>query len=148
MSSSAADDSDDDRRSLAAARGAGLILIADDTPDTRELYSLYLTHRGFDVLTAQDGHTAIDLARRHQPDLVIMDLSMPRLDGVAATNRLKRDARTRRTPVIVLTAHAAKEMQQRALEAGASALLMKPCLPEDLEQHVQRLIARPAPRPQ
>ena len=123
-----------------APRGAGLILIADDTSDTRELYSLYLTHQGFAVVTADDGHAAIEMARQHQPDLIVMDLSMPRVDGVAATNRLKRDARTRRIPVIVLTAHPLKQNQQRAQEAGAALFLTKPCLPEELEQHVRRLL--------
>jgi CheY-like chemotaxis protein len=128
------------------SRGAGLILIVDDTSDTRELYSLYLMHKGFEVLTAPDGHTAIEIARQHQPDVIIMDLSMPRLDGIAATNRLKRDSRTRRIPVIILTAYPVKPMPQRALEAGAALFLTKPCLPEDLEQRVQRLLTRPTQR--
>lgn len=125
-----------------------LILIADDTSDTRDLYSMYLTHRGYTVVTAEDGHAALDIARQQQPDLIIMDLSMPRLDGAAATNRLKRDSRTRRIPVIVLTAYPLKQNQQRAQEAGAALFLTKPCLPEDLEQHVRRLLeTQPPPSP-
>jgi CheY-like chemotaxis protein len=139
---------DQEPREPAAApggRGAGLVLIADDTSDTRDIYSLYLQHRGYTVLTAPDGHVALELAREHQPDVVIMDLSMPRLDGLAATKRLKRDARTRRTPVIILTAYPLKPNQQGAHEAGAAVFLTKPCLPEDLEQHIVRLLNRPRP---
>jgi CheY-like chemotaxis protein len=87
----------------------------------------------------------VDVAREHQPDVIIMDLAMARLDGIAATKRLKRDARTRRTPVIILTAYPERPVQQRAMEAGASVFLTKPCLPDVLEQHIRRLIpARPA----
>jgi len=119
-----------------------LVLIADDTSDTRDLYSLCLTHQGFKVLTAQDGHAAIEMAREHQPDVIVLDLAMPRLDGIATTGRLKRDARTRRTPVIILTAHHDKPNQQRAMEAGAALFLTKPCLPDELVQHIQRLTPR------
>lgn len=122
------------------------ILIVDDTPDGREIYSLYLQSKGFAVLTARDGSEGVEMARQHQPDVVVMDIAMARLDGIAATKRLKRDARTRRTPVIVLTAYPGKPVQQQALEAGASAFLTKPCLPEELETHIRRLLAAQPPR--
>ncbi len=122
----------------------GILPIADDIADTRSLYCLYLTYRGFKVLTAKDGETAVEMALRHRPDVVIMDLAMPRLDGVAATRRLKGDARTRHTPIIILTAHPLKAVQQGALQAGVDGFLTKPCLPEELEQHVQQLIGRPS----
>lgn len=122
------------------------VLIVDDTPDGREIYSLHLQQRGFTVLTARDGTEGVELARQHQPDVIVMDLAMARLDGLGATKQLKRDARTRRTPVIVLTAYPGKPVQQQALEAGASLFLTKPCLPEDLEQHIRRLLAPPPAR--
>jgi CheY-like chemotaxis protein len=128
----------------AVARERAVILIVDDTPDGRDIYSLYLQHRGFTVLTARDGNEGVEVARAEQPDLVIMDIAMARLDGIAATKRLKRDARTRRIPVIVLTAYPEKPVQQRAMEAGAAAFLTKPCLPEDLEAHIRRLLKTPA----
>ena len=125
--------------------GRPLVLIVDDTADGRDIYSLYLEHRGFTVLTARDGTEGVEMARAHHPDVIVMDVAMARLDGIAATRRLKRDARTRRTPVIVLTAYPEKPVQQRALEAGAAMFLTKPCLPEDLEQHIRRVLdARPA----
>jgi len=128
-----------------AARDRTVVLIVDDTADGRDIYSLYLQHQGFTVLTARDGNEGVEVAREHQPDVIIMDLAMARLDGIAATKRLKRDARTRRAPVIILTAYPEKPVQQRAMEAGASVFLIKPCLPDVLEQHIRRLIpARPA----
>src|SRR5438067_2051952 len=76
-------------------------------------------------------------------DAVVMDLAMPTLDGIAATSKLKTDARTRETPVIILTGYPMRAVQQGALEAGADAFLTKPCLPEDLEQQVRRLLDNP-----
>ena len=125
--------------------GRPLVLIVDDTPDGRDIYSLYLEHRGFTVMTARDGSEGVEMARAHHPDVIVMDVAMARLDGIAATRRLKRDARTRRTPVIMMTAYPEKPVQQRALEAGASMFLTKPCLPEHLEQHIRQVLgARPA----
>src|SRR5258705_6364148 len=128
-----------------AASHRPTVLIVDDTLDSREIYSLHLQHQGFTVLTASDGNEGVELAREQQPDVVIMDMSMARLDGLAATRRLKRDARTRRIPVVILTAYPEKPVQQRAMEAGASVFLTKPCLPEELELVIRKLLpARPA----
>ena len=128
-----------------AASRSATVLIVDDTLDSREIYSLHLQHHGFTVLTATDGTEGVEIARQQQPDVVIMDLSMARLDGLGATRRLKRDARTRRIPVIILTAFPGKPVQQQAMEAGASLFLTKPCLPDQLEDHIRRLLAvRPA----
>jgi two-component system cell cycle response regulator DivK len=124
-----------------AAPDRPVVLIVDDTPDGRDIYSLYLQHQGFTVVTARDGNEGVEVAREHQPDVIIMDIAMARLDGIAATKRLKRDARTRRTPVIILTAFPEKPVQQRAMEAGASLFLTKPCLPDQLEGHIRRLLA-------
>lgn len=124
------------------ARGAGLILIADDTFDTRELYGLYLTQHGFAVQTVADGEAAVQAALESHPDVIVLDLSMPRLDGIAATRRVKSQPETHHIPVIVVTAFPHRAAQQGALEAGADLFLGKPCLPEDLTRHVQRLIDR------
>jgi two-component system, cell cycle response regulator DivK len=132
-------------RRSARARGAGLVLIVDDNADTRELYALYLQSRGFSAVTAQDGEAGIEIAFRHQPDLIVMDLSMPRLDGVTATQRLKEDSRTGQIPVVILTGYPLAAIPQGALNAGADALLTKPCLPEDLERHVRQLVERRGP---
>jgi two-component system, cell cycle response regulator DivK len=122
------------------------ILIVDDVADTRELYALYFRTRGFTVLHAMDGRHGIDVSMVRQPDLIVMDLSMPEMDGIAATHALKRDARMRHTPIILLTGYPLRAVQAGAIEAGADAFLTKPCLPEDLEQHVHRLLSPPSKR--
>ena len=129
-------------RTSARARGAGLVLFVDDTADTRELYALYFQSRGFSVVTAQDGEAGVEVALRHRPDVIVMDLSMPRLDGVAAIQQLRQEPRTCHTPVIILTAYPLQAMPQGAFEVGAEALLLKPCLPEDLERNVRQLLPR------
>jgi two-component system cell cycle response regulator DivK len=132
------------RRPSAAARGAGLVLIADDTFDTRELYDLYLTRCGFSVLTAADGEAAVQTAVESRPDVVVLDLSMPRVDGVAATTRLKEHPQTRHIPVIVVTGFPHEAAQRRAIDAGADVFLTKPCLPDELEAAVRSLLGRRA----
>ena len=126
------------------ARAHGLVLIVDDTADTREMYSQYLTSRGFTVLTARDGAFGVDMARRRRPDVIVMDLAMPNVDGITATQRLKGDMATCRMPILILTGYPMQAIDRGALEAGADVFLTKPCLPEDLEEHVQRLIERAA----
>jgi CheY-like chemotaxis protein len=118
-----------------------VILVVDDTSDTRDIYSLYLSSRGFKVPTARDGLSGLDAACRLQPDVVVMDLSMPGLDGIEATRRLKADPRTSHIPVLILTAYPLQAAQRGALDA-ADGFLTKPCLPDKLEQHVQRLLVR------
>jgi CheY-like chemotaxis protein len=87
------------KRPQPRARRAGLVLIADDTRDSRELYGLYLSHQGFAVELASDGAAAVDAAIKLRPDVIVMDLSMPQLDGIAATIRLKAHPRTHRLSV-------------------------------------------------
>jgi|SRR5438477_4065845 len=129
----------DRQRRSARAR---VILIVDDTADTRELYAMYFRSRGLSVITAHDGLTGVDAAVQHRPDAIVMDLSMPGLDGIAATHKLKRDARTRHVPIVILTGYPMRGIAHGALEAGADAFLTKPCLPEDLEHHIQQLVER------
>jgi len=123
------------------ARAPG-VLIVDDTPDVRALYDEYLSARGFKVTTARDAETGIATATQSPPDVIVMDLSMPRIDGITAIRYLKADARTRRIPVILLTGYPFRAIEEGALEAGADAFMTKPCLPEDLEHQVRRLLAR------
>ena len=129
-------------RALRKSRETPLVLIVDDSLHTRELYTEYLTHRGLHVLSAGDGEAGFALALATRPDVIVMDLAMPGLNGITVTTRLKAHPRTRRIPVIVLTGYAFRAIQQGALEAGAAAFLTKPCLPEDLEQSVRNLVDR------
>jgi CheY-like chemotaxis protein len=116
------------------------VLIVDDNSDTRELYSLYFRNRGYAVRTAHDGLQGVERALALRPDVVVMDLSMPALDGMAATRRLRGDPRTRALPILILTGYPARAIQNRVLEAGADMFVTKPCLPEDLEVQVRRLL--------
>jgi twitching motility two-component system response regulator PilH len=114
-----------------------LILIADDNVDTREMYALFLPTVGYRVETAADGHEAILRARTMHPDLIVMDLTMPKLDGWAAIRELQGRAMTAAIPVIVLTGHDFKAyLKHSALAEGAASYLMKPCFPDQLAREV------------
>ena len=118
------------------------VLIADDNGDTREMYALYLNMVGYSVDTAEDGHEAILKARALRPDLVVMDLQMPKLDGWAAIRELQSRAETAAIPVIVLTGHDFKAfLKPAALAAGAVSYVKKPCFPEQLAREVGACLA-------
>jgi two-component system, cell cycle response regulator DivK len=120
--------------------GAGLILIVDDSADARDMYSTYFRHHGYAALTAPDGHTGIDAALRTRPDVIVMDLAMPDMSGVSAAHHLKHHPKTRKIPIILLTGHGTRAILEGALEMGVDRFLTKPCLPEDLEAEVVKLI--------
>jgi CheY-like chemotaxis protein len=115
-----------------------VILIAEDTTDSRELYAEYFEARGFSVVTARDGEGAVQAALEHVPEVIVMDLAMPQIDGITAIKRIKADAGLQHTRVIVLTGYHFA-LEKSALEAGADLFLRKPCLPERLETHVNAL---------
>jgi two-component system cell cycle response regulator DivK len=117
-----------------------LVLIVDDFADNREMYSQFLEFSGFRVAEAQNGHEALDKAFALSPDLIVMDLSLPGLDGWEATRRLKADARTRSTPVIALTGHALAGHSKGAIDAGCDAFITKPCLPERLLEEIKSML--------
>jgi two-component system cell cycle response regulator DivK len=127
-------------RPIRSKRRAGLVLIIDDSLHTRELYTEYLVHTGLAVTAAAEAETGLELAQALRPDIIVMDIAMPGLNGITATHRLKQSPRTRRIPVIVLTGYAFRAIEQGALEAGADAFLTKPCLPEDLELKIRELL--------
>jgi CheY-like chemotaxis protein len=118
-----------------------LVLIVDDNVDAREMYALYLEHAGFRAAEAADGETAIEMARRDQPAVILMDATMPRLDGWEAARRLKADPQTKAIPLIMLTAHAFTEHRDRAAEVGADAFLAKPVLPDALAFEIRKVLA-------
>jgi CheY-like chemotaxis protein len=116
------------------------VLIVEDFEDARELYRDYLEFSGFAVETASNGREAIDLAARLQPDIILMDASMPVLDGWQATRELKAATTTRHIPVVALTAHAFDDARQQAKAAGCDGFITKPCLPDDLVEKVRSTI--------
>jgi CheY-like chemotaxis protein len=119
--------------------GALLVLLVDDYPDNRDIYVQFLTYSGLRVEEAANGHQALDKAFELKPDVIVMDLSLPGLDGWEATRRLKRDPRTRDIPVIALTGHALAGHSKGALDAGCDAFITKPCLPERLLDEIRAI---------
>ena len=122
-----------------------LVLVVDDVDHGREIFAEYLEFRGFRVATAADGLEAIEKAHELLPDIILMDLSLPGIDGWEATRRLKQDPSTSAIPIIALTAHALASAHDRARDVGCNAVVTKPCLPKDLEQEVRRQLAAARP---
>src|SRR5262245_5811913 len=116
------------------------VLVVADYPDAREMYSEYLSFSGFDVVEAGNGMEALQRAVDTAPDVILMDLSLPVMDGWEATRRLKADQRTASIPVVALTGHALAGISDGAKEAGCDAFVTKPCLPEDLVKEIQQVL--------
>lgn len=117
-----------------------VVLVVDDFIDNREMYGEYLEHVGFRVLEAADGATAIEIARAKKPSVIVMDLSLPGVDGWEATRILKSDPATRDIVIVVLTGHAEATSKARAFAAGCDAFVTKPCLPADIADEVKRCL--------
>ena len=116
------------------------VLVVDDYPDAREMYGEYLEYCGFEVVQASNGMEALQRALDAAPDIILMDLSLPVMDGWEATRRLKADKRTAGIPVVALTGHALAGISEGAKKAGCDAFVTKPCLPEDLVREIQRVL--------
>jgi CheY-like chemotaxis protein len=102
------------------------ILLVEDNEMNRDMLSRRLERKGFDVVMAVDGQAGVEMASTESPDLILMDLSLPVIDGWEATRRIKADAATQQIPVIALTAHAMAGDEQKALEAGCDDYDTKP----------------------
>jgi two-component system cell cycle response regulator DivK len=118
-------------------RNPPLVLLADDFEDARELYRDYLEFSGFAVETVTNGREAIDQAVALQPDIILMDASMPVIDGWQATRELKANPATKHIPVLALTAHAFDDARKEASVVGCDGFVTKPCLPDDLVTRVR-----------
>jgi len=121
-------------------RGRKRVLVVDDFDDAREMYAEYLEYVGFEVDTARDGAEAVAKAQEGEPDIILMDLSLPIMDGWEATRRIKEDSRTRDIPVMALTGHVLAGNADHAREAGADEFVAKPCLPQDLENRIRNML--------
>jgi two-component system, cell cycle response regulator DivK len=120
------------------------VLLVDDYADAREMYTEYLEFSGFDVVQATNGIEALQRAVESSPDIILMDLSLPVMDGWEATRRLKADERTADIPVVALTGHALAGVSEEAKRAGCDAFVTKPCLPEDLVTEIRKVLDRRA----
>lgn len=117
------------------------ILLVEDNADNQVIYGAILEHAGFVLVAAWDGEEGVRLARERMPDLILMDISLPKMDGLQATRILKADPATARIPIVALTAHAMAGDRARALDAGCDAYLTKPVEPKRVLEEVKRLIA-------
>jgi CheY-like chemotaxis protein len=120
-----------------------VILIADDRASSRELLRTVLQRAGYDVLEAEDGEQALAQARSGHPDLILLDLQMPGLDGFGVLAELRADPRFKELPVLALTASAMRGDRETILEAGFTDYLAKPAGPEILRETVARLLRSP-----
>jgi DNA-binding response OmpR family regulator len=126
----------------ASAGDQPVILAADDDEDILQLVSFRLGRSGYRVLQAHDGEEAVALALEHEPDLAVLDVMMPKMDGFEVVRRLRAEEATKTMPIIMLTARAQDTDVQGGFEAGANDYLRKPFSPKELRTRVQALLAR------
>jgi CheY-like chemotaxis protein len=119
---------------------APLILVVDDARDTRRYYRAFLIGRGYRVITARDGDSAVRLALRRRPDAIVMDLAMPSVDGIEASRRLRADERTRAIPIVAVTGYGWKTVARIAAQAGFTTFVTKPCASIDLCEAVDQVL--------
>lgn len=119
-----------------------LVLLVDDFSDTRAMYAEFLEFSGFRVAEAADGLEALEKTTSLLPDLVVMDLTLPGIDGWAATRRIKADPLTAHIPVLAVSGHSGSEIEE-AMAAGCVDCLVKPCLPDDLVDRIRLVLGRP-----
>lgn len=129
---------------MSISPGKPLILIADDRPSSRELLRLVLERAGYEVMEAADGEQALDRARTGNPDLILLDLQMPGLDGYGVLAALRNEPRFEHLPVLALTASAMRGDREKIMEAGFTDYLAKPAGPELLRETVARLLREAA----
>src|SRR5438477_12349100 len=121
------------------------VLLVEDNEDNRIIYATALRYAGYSVIEAITGTEGVHHARTDQPDLILMDISVPELDGWEATSRLKADPATRHIPVIAVTAHALPGDQERSVAVGCDGYLAKPITPAALIGEVDRRFGRTKP---
>lgn len=116
------------------------ILVVEDTEDNRQILRDLLTNAGFDLLEAIDGEAGVQMASRHRPDLILMDIQLPIVDGYEATRRIKADPETRHIPVIAVTSYAMSGDEKKAVEIGCSSYVSKPFSPRALLAKIREFL--------
>ena len=119
------------------------VLVVEDDPDHRAIDCTILKHAGYRILEAADGHAALEIAEAHGPDLVLLDVGLPGMDGWEVMQSLKQHPDTAAIPIVMLTAHVLPQHRVRAKAAGCSAFLAKPIEPVHVVEAVQELIGPP-----
>lgn len=120
-----------------------VVLLVEDNEDNLVVYRTILEHVGYIVVEARDGEEGVSRAHSENPDIILMDISIPKIDGWEATIRLKGDEATASIPIIALTAHALEEDRARAMRAGCDGYLAKPVEPRRVVQEVEKFIGPP-----
>jgi CheY-like chemotaxis protein len=121
------------------------VLLVEDNEDNLVVYRTILEHVGFLVIEARDGEEGVSRARTERPDIILMDISIPKMDGWEATQRLKADGETASIPIIALTAHALEEDRLKAMRAGCDGYLAKPVEPRRVVEEVEKFIGPATP---
>ena len=116
------------------------VLLVEDNPHNRKIFSGMLAHAGFRVVEAEDGYQALEKVKTEKPDLILMDLSIPGVDGWEVTRRLKSLEQSKGIPIIALTAHAMRGDEERAIQAGCDGYLAKPISPKKVVEEVKRYL--------
>ncbi len=119
------------------------VLVVEDSAVIRRLIEVCLRPANLDIVMREDGPTGLEAALEMDPDLIVLDIGLPEMDGWEVLDRLRSDDRTANRPVLVLTAHAEEESRRRADEGGADAFVTKPFQPNEFRQEVLNLLARP-----
>jgi CheY-like chemotaxis protein len=117
------------------------ILIAEDFEENRIALKLLLKHSGYDVIEAEDGRQAVEAVRREKPDLVLMDVTLPEIDGLQATREIRDQDEFRQIPIIIVSAHDNEEIRREAAEAGGTEYISKPIEIEDLKKLIERCLS-------
>lgn len=123
------------------------VLLVEDNEENREIYTTILEHSGYEVIEAREGEQALRLARDRSPGIILLDISIPRIDGWEVAERLKADPDTRGIPIVALTAHALPEDHRRARAVGCDSYLAKPVRPREVLEEVGRLLEAGASSP-
>ena len=124
-------------------KSAKTILLVEDNEDNLIVYRTILDHVGYRVIEARDGEEGVARARADLPDLILMDVSLPKMDGWEATRRIKADEETRQIPIIAVTAHALDDDREKATQVGCDGYLAKPVAPRRVVEEVERFIGKP-----
>ncbi len=123
-----------------SASSTALVMVVEDDPNCREMYAHYLGASGLRVLEAANGLQAIEKAASLLPDVIVLDMELPALDGWAVMARVKNDEATRHIRILIITGHSRAGDAKRAREAGCASMLLKPCLPHVLLDEVRRVL--------
>jgi CheY-like chemotaxis protein len=117
------------------------ILLVEDFDDTRLMTKLWLTKKGYRVVEAENGEKAVEVAQREQPDLIIMDMMMPGIDGLDATRQIREYQSLQTTPIVAVSAYGADQYRHKALDAGCNEYVPTPFDPDALSKLIERLLA-------